>query len=271
MSEEHYPARSVGNEDIVAMDFAKSLDIMMNSTFSQLIKMGIQNGRNFEEIVSELFDNDLSNSLYPKGRTARTLCRECNTFLGVYDEAYKKFFDLDGDPNVIKGFHPNTKNQIIKSIYAKFLSLPECKDEEFDFIDFVRTNETTYKGVWNIYCTKRDNSTDLLGLPHIGAGKITFSEGIIYELSDVKFIYHLMKFEPHEGYRALNIFDILKKNYRIVEGKDLNDGGYHSNLMIQQMLPELCEGFEDFNTYNEIAKEFNQKPGHYQNKSRSIL
>jgi len=34
MSEEHYPARSVGNEDIVAMDFAKSLDIMMNSTFS---------------------------------------------------------------------------------------------------------------------------------------------------------------------------------------------------------------------------------------------
>ncbi|KAF1304203.1 hypothetical protein [Enterococcus sp. JM9B] len=239
MSEEHYPARSVGNEDIVAMDFSKSLNLLMNDSFRDMIDQGIRNGKEMQQISDELFDNELSTSLYPKGRTARTLCRNCNTFLGVYDEAYKKFFDVDGDPKIVKGYHPTTKNRIIKSIYAKFLSVPECKHEDFDFINFIKSDSIEYDGEWKIFCTKRDNSTDLFGLPHIGTGKMTYPEGDIYELSDVKFIYHLMKFEPHEGYRALNIFDITKKKFKIIEGHELIDGGYHSGLMIQQMLPDL--------------------------------
>lgn len=92
-------------------------------------------------------DSQLTTSLYPKGRTARTLCRKCNTFLGKYDKAYLRFFDLDGNPKAIKGFQRQIKYQVIKAICVKFLSLLETQNEKFDFVDFVRDeNETSYNG-----------------------------------------------------------------------------------------------------------------------------
>ena len=51
-----------------------------------------------------------------------------------------------------------------------------------------------------IFC-KRDYSSDLLGMKDIGTGKITFDEGVVYELSDDKFIYNLMNFEKHSCFR----------------------------------------------------------------------
>ena len=104
MSEEHYPAKSVGNDDIVAIDIVKMIDFFLEKDNTKYINERILSGENFQEIVDDIFDNELSESIYPKGRTARTLCRKCNTFLGKFDEAYLKFFSKNGDPKYIKGF-----------------------------------------------------------------------------------------------------------------------------------------------------------------------
>lgn len=111
MSEEHYPARSVGNEDIVALDLIKMFDSFQSDKMKERIENRQYNGESIEQISDDVFDNELSVSLYPKGRTARTLCRKCNTFLGKYDEAYLKFFLADGKARAIKGF---TKKQRFK-------------------------------------------------------------------------------------------------------------------------------------------------------------
>ena len=184
-----------------------------------------------------IFDEELAQPLYPQGRTARSLCRQCNTFLGKYDEAYKKFFDNDGSPSIIKGYQKLTRLKIIKAIFAKFLSVPECKGQNFDFITFLQDeNQETYEGKWELYCIKRDYNTDFFGLGHLGTGVMTYDEGVIFVLSDEKFIFHLMDFEPHEGYRSLNMMDLLNKTYTLVSGKDLHDSGYHANFMIQEMV-----------------------------------
>ena len=104
MSEEHYPARSVGNEDIVALNIVKMLDSFQSEEIRERIKTKLSDGESIERISGDIFDNELAESLYPHGRTARTLCRKCNTFLGKYDEAYLKFFSLDGEAKAIKGF-----------------------------------------------------------------------------------------------------------------------------------------------------------------------
>ena len=103
----------------------------------------IDSGNNIMEVADKYFDQHLAHDLYPKGRTARTLCRRCNTFLGKYDEAYKKFYLEDGNPKIIKGFAKQTKFQIVKAIYGKFLSIPETQDVEFDFLDFIRNKDET--------------------------------------------------------------------------------------------------------------------------------
>ena len=139
MSEEHYPAKSTGNEDIVALDFGKMIDSMRSGELAERLFHKENQGKTVEEVSGEFFDEELSHSLYPKGRTARSLCRQCNTFLGKYDEAYKKFFDNDGSPSIIKGYQKLTRLKIIKAIFAKFLSVPECKGLNFDFIDFLGT------------------------------------------------------------------------------------------------------------------------------------
>lgn len=237
MSEEHYPAKSTGNEDIVALDFGKMIDSMRSGELAERLFHKENQGKTVEEVSGEFFDEELSHSLYPKGRTARSLCRQCNTFLGKYDEAYKKFFDNDGSPSIIKGYQKLTRLKIIKAIFAKFLSVPECKGLNFDFIDFLQDdNQEKYDGQWGLYCTKRDYGTDFFGLGHLATGVMTYDEGVIFVLSDEKFIFHLMDFEPHEGYKSLNMMDLLNKTYTLVSGRDLHDGGYHGHFMIQEML-----------------------------------
>lgn len=240
MSEEHYPAHSVGNEDIVKLDLVKMFDIIKSGEISNRT----ESGEKLEVIIDDVFDNQLSESLYPNGRTARTLCRNCNTFLGKYDKSYLKFFNSDGDSRIIKGFQTTTKVQIIKAIFGKFLSVPEALNEDFDFVDYLKDeSQLDYTGSWRIYFVARDLTSDFLGLKDIGTGKAVFDEGVVYELSDDKFIFNLMNFPKHSCFEMTNIFDILKKNYTIVKGCGA-DGGYHAQILLQRLLQE-AEGFEE--------------------------
>lgn len=238
MSEEHYPARSLGNEDIVALDICKMIDSFKSEEMYYDILKRLSSGKSFEKISGDIFDTQLSKPLYPEGRTARTLCRKCNTFLGKYDAAYLKFFSLDGEAKKIKGFSESTKLQIIKSIFGKFLSVPETENEEFDFLQFLKDESATeYSGKWRLYFVKRDYSSDFLGMKDIGTGKITFDEGVVYELSDDKFIYNLMNFEKHSCFSMTNFFDILNRNYVIVKGVG-NDGGYHAQILMTRLFQD---------------------------------
>ena len=112
MSEEHYPARSVGNNDIVTVNIAKFMDEKINIE----IRTRMNKGENLKSIIDEIFDTKISKSIYPKGRTARTLCRDCNTFLGEYDEAYLKFFNVDGncEKTVKRGKNPSKRKYLRK-------------------------------------------------------------------------------------------------------------------------------------------------------------
>lgn len=241
MSEEHYPARSTGNEDIISLDIVKMLASLMSDDMHNEVQQRFANEENIADISEDIFDFQLSTSLYPDGRTSRTLCKKCNEFLGKYDEAYLRFFNIDGSPMVVKGFQPKTKLQIIKAIYAKFLSIPESIDEEFDFLEFIRNeNASTYNGIWKLYFVKRDFSTDLLGMKDIGTGKLIFDEGVVYEMSDDKFIYNLMNFEKHSCFNMTNVFDILQKHYMITEGVGEN-GGYHAQILMSRLFSENGE------------------------------
>ena len=235
MSEEHYPAKSVGNDDIVAVNIA---DIFSEETLTE-VSDRIKVGENPVKIADDIFDTKLSKPIYPNGRTARTLCKTCNTFLGKYDRAYMRFFEADGLSVKTKGFQQKTKLQIIKAIYGKFLSVPETKDEEFDFIEFVRNEQLEqYDGKWRLYFIKRNYTSDLLGFKSLNTGKAEFDEGIVYEFSDDKFIFNLMNFDKHECYSMTNIFDILNKNYTIVEGVD-DSGGYHGQIMLLNLFKQI--------------------------------
>ena len=235
MSEEHYPAKSVGNDDIVSVDIIKMLDSMMSGEIKEKVIKNQKKGISLEETAGAFFDTELASSLYPKGRTTRSLCRKCNTFLGKYDEAYLKFFKANGEPNIIKGFKSETKYRIIKAIFAKFISLPEADNESFDFLDFIRDESSKkYEGKWHLYFVRRDYSSDLLGLKDIGTGEIEFDEGVVYELSDDKFIFNLMNFEKHACYEMTNIFSILEKDYTIVNGVG-EMGGYHAQILMKRM------------------------------------
>lgn len=235
MSEEHYPARSVGNNDIVAVNIAKFIDEDINVE----IRSRLSEGEDLKSITDEIFDTKISKSKYPNGRTARTLCIKCNTFLGEYDKAYLKFFNADGNPCTIKGFQTQTKYQIIKAIYAKFISIPEARKENFDFIEFIKDeNKTDYNGKWSLYFVKRDYTCDLFGLKDIGTGKATFNEGVVYELSDDKFIFNLMNFEKHACYPMTNIFELLNKNYVLINGVG-KYGGYHGQILMSRMFSQM--------------------------------
>lgn len=241
MSDEHYPARSVGNDDVVALDLIKMLDMFHDNAVSDSAIKYINPRKTHAENIDAIFDEYLSKPLYPKGRTARTLCRKCNTFLGKYDEAYLRFFNACGNPKVVKGFQKHTKYQIIKAIYSKFLSIPEASSEKFDFVDFIKDDESvSYNGVWHLYFIKRDYSTDLFGLKDIRTGKMPFDEGVVYELSDDNFIFNLMNFPKHDCYKMTNIFDILNKHYTLVEGVGA-DGGYHGQMLIAQLFSQAFD------------------------------
>lgn len=66
--------------------------------------------------------------------------------------------------------------------------------EELDFLDFIRdADSTVYNGTWSVYFVKRNFSSDLMGMKDIRTGKITFDEGVVYEMSDDKFIFNNME------------------------------------------------------------------------------
>ena len=245
MSEEHYPAHCVGNDDIIALDFIKYMDTCMgnNQELYEDINNAIRNGEDPKVCADKYFDQYLAKDLYPKGRTARTLCRKCNTFLGKYDEAYKKFYLEDGNPKKIKGFQKQTKIQIVKSIYAKFLSLPETQGIHFDFLDFIRDPEAMeYRGKWRLYFIRRDFSTDMIGLSDISTGKIDWNEDgkmLVFELSDDKFIFNLCNFDKFPEFEMNNIFDVMNKNYSLVMGIHRNRGSFHENIVMTRMFKEM--------------------------------
>lgn len=241
MSEEHYPAKSTGNNDIVKLDIVKLIDTCQSGIAQKKIKKQVELGHTVEDAAGIFFDEELSNSLFPKGRTSRTLCRQCNTFLGKYDEAYLRFFNAYGAPSIIKGFQKKTRIQIMKSIYGKFLSVPEALDADFDFLSFIR-DETIeeYHGIWRLYFVQRDFSSDLMGFADIRTGKMEFDEGVVYELSDERFIFDLMNFEKHDCFPMNSILDILKNNYALIKGTGEN-GGYHAQLLMGDLLGPLLD------------------------------
>lgn len=220
LTKEHYPAKSVGNNDLVIINVFDIIEDMMQapSKFRYIANFG----EGFSGVENYYSNSEMAKSIYPEGRYARTLCRKCNSFLGKYDEAYKKFYDYDGNPKKIKGFSKATKLRIIKAIFGKFLSLPDAKDEDFDFRDFIldERNEE-YKGEWKLFFVKRNTITS-----DMQTIKLNYDEGVVYHLSDDKFIFDLLNFEKPNEYVMNNIFDILEKNYKLQVGPGENGGFY---------------------------------------------
>lgn len=54
MSEEHYPARSVGNDDIVAVDLAKTIDMLLSNEIKNKIINRVENGENLKQVSDDL-------------------------------------------------------------------------------------------------------------------------------------------------------------------------------------------------------------------------
>ena len=190
-----------------------------------------------DNIENYYLNSNFAKSIYPEGRTTRSLCVNCNSFLGKYDEDYLKFFNLNGDPHSIKGFTDKTKLQIVKAVFGKFLSLPEAIEEKFDFTNFLLDKQSrTYNGVWKLYFIKRDSSTNLF-FSDIQTFKSLFDEGVMYILSDEKFIFHLMNFEKDESDIMNDIFDIFNKDYKLVVGTEKN-GGYYAQALMAKILED---------------------------------
>ena len=157
MSEEHYPAKSVGNEDIVALDIIKVADFCLNKPKRKTMLKNVPKNLSINEIKDYLFDNEFSKTLYPKGRTARTLCINCNRFLGKYDEAYLKFFNNNGECSIIKGFSLKTK---INTFIGYFL------DDNYPFFTSNINELLTYfqnktRGDYQLFSNYADFKTEL--------------------------------------------------------------------------------------------------------------
>ena len=73
-----------------------------------------------------------------------------------------------------------------------------------------------------------------MGFKDIGTGKAIFNEGVVYEFSDEKFIFNLMNFEKHSCFHMTNSFDILNKNYVLIEGVG-KKGGYHAQIFMMNL------------------------------------
>ena len=236
MSDEHYPAKTVGNNDLVMIDPEKFIESLIKIKKEANEYYEENNKEKYLKEAEKMFDEKIAMPLYPNGRTNRTLCVKCNNFLGRYDEAYKKFYNIDGSPQKLKGFTDGTKYMIIKSIYGKFLSLPETQDVEFDFLDFILDEkQTEYKGKWNLYFIHRNEKADFLKLKDYEAGKLIYPEGTVFVLTDEKFCYYLLNFKKHSTVKTNGIFDILTKNYCLV--KDEGDkADYHQQLVLSRLL-----------------------------------
>ncbi|WP_130819431.1 hypothetical protein [Anaerococcus vaginimassiliensis] len=164
------------------------------------------------------------------------MCKQCNSFLGRYDEAYKKFYDNDGDPKKIKCFSRETKLRIIKAIYGKFLSLPETNGEDLDFRDFISEERCEEcRGEWRLFFIKRDTITS-----DMQTAKLNYDNGVVYHLSYDKFIFDLLNFEKPNKYFMNNIFDILEKNYKL-QVKSVEKDGFYSEAFITNLFRNLLQ------------------------------
>lgn len=65
MSEEHYPARNTGNEDIVA-DRSWMFDTFISENVHAEIRQKLDNGQNARSIAGDIFDSQLATSLFPQ-------------------------------------------------------------------------------------------------------------------------------------------------------------------------------------------------------------
>lgn len=227
LTKEHYPAKSVGNNDLVLVNLYDMIDDIIQSP--NKFKYIANSGQGFSGVENYYSNSKKAKSIYPEGRYAMTLCRQCNSFLGKYDEAYKKFYDNDGNPNKIKGFSKATKLKIIKAIYGKFLSVPEAYNEDFDFKDFILDeNCEDYSGDWKLFFVKRKTI-----ISDMQTAKLDYKEGVVYHLSDDKFIFDSINFDKPKEYIMNNIFDILDKNYRLIVGPGKNGGFYGEALTLK--------------------------------------
>ena len=75
----------------------------------------------------------------------------------------------------------------------------------------------------------------------IGTGKLEFDEGLIYEMSDDKFIFDLMNFERHKEFEMNNIFDLTGDHYSLITGVGEN-GGYHAQILMSRMFRTTFDG-----------------------------
>jgi hypothetical protein len=66
----------------------------------------------------------------------------------------------------------------------------------------------------------------MIGLGSLETSKMDWDEGVISELSDEKFIFHLMNVDSYECYKSMNMMDILVKSYKMISGYEVQ-GGYH--------------------------------------------
>ena len=87
-----------------------------------------------------------------------------------------------------------------------------------------------------------------MGLPDIGTGKIVFDEGVVYEMSDDKFIFDLMNFPKHACFQMTNIFDILNKHLN--QSRKNNVIGFFGDSM--QSIYD--DGVGDLNQYGLTKK-----------------
>ena len=61
----------------------KSIEFTISPEINKIIQLRINKGERKDDVLSEIFDTHLATDLYPKGRTSRSLCIKCNTFLGT--------------------------------------------------------------------------------------------------------------------------------------------------------------------------------------------
>ena len=63
---------------------------------------------------------------------------------------------------------------------------------------------------------------------------LEYDNGVVYELSDEKFIFDLFDFSLPQYSKMTNIFDILKKDYIIIEG--IGNYDFHAQIMLLKVL-----------------------------------
>lgn len=60
MSEEHYPARNTGNDDVVAVDLKKYFDYLTDQSKLQEVRNKLNKGESIEKIAGDIFDNEMA-------------------------------------------------------------------------------------------------------------------------------------------------------------------------------------------------------------------